>query len=311
MRQATQFLLAPDSSAARRVRRTLTKNSGRSGLIVGTWPELVENARTNYLLTAANNDWEEQFNTVLGQMTEAFWAESLKVSALETSTAIETALHQIVSATKPDVTPEFSAVDKLPKRTRKHFEDIIHLVKQLEGKLPRDLLDIRDLIHADSGDALQTLNVHFYEGVPALNLWQESLITKLNNDTKTARDEELDSLLQEIFSIPENASHSGSLATLQTGLYSTPQKVKSPDDSVQWVGVRDFLEEAEVAAGMVQMMLSEHPDLKPADIGLLLPDSFEHSVAVEDAFTLAGLAVSGLPVERWRQIGRASCRERV
>ncbi len=56
---------------------------------------------------------------------------------------------------------------------------------------------------------------------------------------------------------------------------------------------------------MVQTMLEEHPDLKPADIGLLLPESFEYSVAVEDAFTLAGLALSGLPVERWRRdLGR-------
>ena len=75
--------------------------------------------------------------------------------------------------------------------------------------------------------------------------------------------------------------------------------------SVQWLGVRDFLQEAEVAAGMVQRLLKEEPGLKPADIGLLLPDDFEYSVAVEDAFRLGGLALSGLPAERWRRdLGR-------
>ena len=34
--------------------------------------------------------------------------------------------------------------------------------------------------------------------------------------------------------------------------------------------------------------------LRPKDIGLLLPDEFEYAVAVEDAFRLAGLALSGL-----------------
>ena len=77
------------------------------------------------------------------------------------------------------------------------------------------------------------------------------------------------------------------------------------DDTVQWLGVRDFLQEAEVAAGMVQRLLAEDGSLTPADIGLLLPDEFEYSVAVEDAFRLAGLALSGLPAERWRRdLGR-------
>ena len=45
--------------------------------------------------------------------------------------------------------------------------------------------------------------------------------------------------------------------------------------------------------------------LRPKDIGLLLPDEFEYAVAVEDAFRLAGLALSGLPAERWRRdLGR-------
>ena len=40
-------------------------------------------------------------------------------------------------------------------------------------------------------------------------------------------------------------------------------------------------------------------------IGILLPESFEYEVAVEDAFAFAGLPLSGLPRERWRRdLGR-------
>ena len=68
---------------------------------------------------------------------------------------------------------------------------------------------------------------------------------------------------------------------------------------VKGVSTRDEI------VGMVQSLLAAEPDLRPADIGLLLPDSFEYAVAVEDAFRLGGLALSGLPVERWRRdLGR-------
>jgi RecB family exonuclease len=102
-----------------------------------------------------------------------------------------------------------------------------------------------------------------------------------------------------------NAPASSSLGVLQRGLYRPAGEKVVLDDTVQWVGVRDFLQEAEVAAGMVQRLLEEEPGLKPADIGLLVPDSFEYAVAVEDAFRLGGLTLSGLPVERWRRdLGR-------
>ena len=92
---------------------------------------------------------------------------------------------------------------------------------------------------------------------------------------------------------------------LQSQLYRATADKAPLDESVQWLGVRDFLQEAEVAAGMVQRLLAEDPKLKPADIGLLLPDEFEYAVAVEDAFRLGGLALSGLPAERWRRdLGR-------
>jgi hypothetical protein len=40
------FLLTPDRSSARRVRRMVAENSPRLGVMVGTWTELVEQVRT-------------------------------------------------------------------------------------------------------------------------------------------------------------------------------------------------------------------------------------------------------------------------
>jgi hypothetical protein len=56
---------------------------------------------------------------------------------------------------------------------------------------------------------------------------------------------------------------------------------------------------------MAQKMLAESPGLTPSDIGLLMPDAFEYSLAVNDAFSAAGLPLSGLPVDHWqRDLGR-------
>ncbi len=305
MRQVLQFLLVPDSSAARRVRRALVENGARSGIVVGTWPELVDRATNAYLLPVLNDDWEERFHTILGEMTDACWTESYSVSPQETAAAIEVALCQIVSASDLGEDLIIPNPEKLSERSRKHIEDIVRLAKSLEGTLPNNLSAIQDLVAADYADAIQHIFVYCVDDVPALTRWQMSLIEKLNDDAGIAVDKQLETVLHEILSAAEHPGTSSSLAALQAGLFLPPGTKEKLDSSVQWVGTRDFLEEAEIAASLVQTMIEEHADLKLADIGLLLPDNFEYSVAVDDAFTRAGLAVSGLPVERWqRDLGR-------
>ena len=165
---------------------------------------------------------------------------------------------------------------------------------------------IRELLAADRSNALHALRVTFVEGVPALTRWQRALLEKLNRDAGAgdATDKALATILKDVLA-PEANAVPGALGVLQSRLYR-PGDIKAPlDESVQWLGVRDFLQEAEVAAGMVQRWLAEDATLAPAQIGLLLPDDFEYSVAVEDAFRLGGIALSGLPAERWRRdLGR-------
>ncbi len=304
MRQVTHYLLVPDSSAARRVRRLLTEQSGQTGLIVGTWPELLEYARNTYLLPAEGNNWNECFHAALAQTKDAFWAESYLVSPQQTAVVVEEALRQIVSATNPGSDIDLSDIRSLPARAQKHLKDIVQCVSHLEGQLPGDLSIIRQLIAADLKTALQSIRVHYIEDIPALSRWQQALIEKLNNDAGVDSDEECDSILKKVLlkdeQYTERDDANCSLNVLQANLFETPDHKHSLDDTVQWVGVRDYLEEAEVAAGMVQTMLNQHEALRPADIGLLLPDSFGYSVAINDAFSMAGLALSGLPVEHWR-----------
>ena len=281
--QIVQFLLVPDSSAARRMRRSIAEASACQGIVVGTWMELVEHASRVYLIPSQDDDWIDAFNKALAEMSDAFWTESLSVSPQETSVAIENALIPIISAS--DSFDAFSMPDfgDLPERPRRHLEDLIRLTEILEGRLPPELSRIRDLIGADVSGAIQRIFVYQVDGVPALTRWQVLLIEKLNNDSEVSADLNLSEKLKETLSAVEESNSPAGLAALQTQLFSPHMEKIELDNSVQWVGVRDFLEEAEVAAGMVQAILEEHDELCPANIGLLLPESFEYSVAVDDA----------------------------
>ena len=299
------LLLVPDAGAARRVRRLIAERGACSGVVVGAWPELIEWARRAYLLPAPAEDWEHVSANALGELKDAFWSESFQVAPVETAAAVERALVALLSATDPARDFAGLSSEGLAERSRRHIEDLVRLDKSLGERLPPELQAIRALLAAKCEDALHTLRVERVVGVPALTRWQKALVDKLNRDAGgPALDEALGEILKDGLE-PTTTEARGALGVLQSRLFGASAEKAPLDASVQWVGVRDFLQEAEVAAGMVQRLLAEEPELKPADIGLLLPDEFEYAVAVEDAFRLAGLALSGLPAERWRRdLGR-------
>ena len=308
--QTLKFLLVPDSSAARRIRRIIAEPGGCSGVVAGSWPELMEWAWRVYLLPAYTDNWEGTFRKTLAKIENAFWSESLSVAPEETSAAIESALVQIVSNTDPIGGVDERRLDDLSARPGRHLSDLFRLHKLLAGYLPEDLFTIRNLLSAEVRDALHTIRVYHTDGFPNLTRWQAALVEKLNQDADIKSvagvpDDLLMNILNSIYSDVSARDAQSSLRMLQSRLFETTDHKTEIDESVQWVGVRDFLQEAEVAVGMVQTVLVENPELKPADIGLLIPDSFEYSFAVQNACRLGGISLSGLPEVRWRRdLGR-------
>ena len=307
-KQILQYLLVPDSSAARRARRVLVNSGARVGIVVGTWPELMDWACRAYLVPEPTGDNDSGFRKALEEIGDAFWTESLSVAPVETGIAVKSALIQIVSATDPASSIEIEGLEGLPERPRRHLDDLFRLAKLLEGRLPPELSMMQSLFLANSDDALRTIRVHQIESVSRLTRWQTKLVEKLKQDADNSDEHWDDELKQSLNETGGGyfAGGSGSaLRFLQDRLYEATTDKSETDETVQWVGARDFLQEAEVAAGMVQDMLAEDPHLKSSDIGLLIPDSFEYATALEDAFTLGGIALSGLPADHWRRdLGR-------
>ena len=302
--QVLQFLLVPDEGAARHVRRALAQAGGRSGMIVGTWQELVRRSQQAYFRPPIT-DWDDnEFDTALASAGSAFWSDSYVVAPDETADAVKDALASLLSATDPRRAPQPPDLDGLPGGPRRMVEDLLDLSASLDGRLPGDLAVIRDLLSADSDGVTQLIRVFRVEGIPQTTRWQDALIDKLNDEAGRdggSFDGELQTTLETLLQAAPEADQESALGVLQSRLFETDAGTVRPDRSVQWVGVRDYQQEAEVVAGMVQSLLREQPDIAPRQVGLLVPEDFPYCVAVEDAFRLAGLALSGLPGERWRR----------
>ena len=109
-----------------------------------------------------------------------------------------------------------------------------------------------------------------------------------------AGDPELETILAGSL-IPGPAGKAKSaLRHLQENLFRTDPSKAALDDSVTCLGVRDSLEAAEIAAGMIQKALDGDSRLRTSEIGLLLPGDGSCEDAVREVFSRAGLPVSGL-----------------
>jgi ATP-dependent helicase/nuclease subunit B len=301
------FLLVPDAGAARRLRRLLAEAAPRAGVLVGTWRELLEQAALARLPTAASRDWSADFEAALARCADAFWARSLEVAPRETVDAVAVTYGALVEAAGLAPLPPLPDAAELPARIAARYRDFRRLHAELAGSLPETLDLLRRVLAADPAQAIRRLRVAALPGYPELTPAQARLVQALNAESGEPPGD-LVSLLVTISADAPRAEACSALGTVQARLFAAAGPApgpRAPDDSLQWIGCRDFLEEAELAAGIVQRRLAAEPSLSPRDFALLLPDDYACALAVEEVFQRAGLALSGLPREQWRRdLGR-------
>ena len=242
------FLLVPDASAARRVRRMIAEQGACSGLLVGSWGGLIDAARRAYLAPASLTDWADGFDVALAATPDAFWTRSLEVAPVETSRAVEAALTELYGAHAVAEPLDSEMVAGLPARPRRHLRDLIRLAESLNGRLPDDLATVRELLAIDVADALHAMRVVHVHGVPSLTSWQQALVDKLNRDAAAqgavGSDGAVLEILQSACPAVVVGNHAGALGVLQARLFATSSAPEPLDESVQWIGIR-----AAVAAG--------------------------------------------------------------
>lgn len=299
-----QFLLVPDKSSARLVKRKVAEKGSKFSVIVGTWPELAEQARKAYLLPETKEQWDSKLAEAARSMTTAFWAKSREFAEVETLRSINSSLTMLLEGAGTTGRLITDSKKVLSDRALKHLKDLISLHNAMGNILPEDLAVIKDLLKPESAPILRSIIVYHNEGMPRLNPWQKALIQKIQTDSKSKKDAELEKILAEALTRCPGKKKTA-LTALQSRLFQDGGEKAALDNSLQWLAVRDHLEEAEVAAGMVQVMLGKDSSLTTSDIGLLIPSDTRYTSAVQDAFTLAGLPLSGLNMDRsGRDFGR-------
>ncbi|MEO5344002.1 MAG: PD-(D/E)XK nuclease family protein [Gammaproteobacteria bacterium SHHR-1] len=305
MEACIDFILVPDSGLARRLRRHLATAQGRKNVLVGTCNELIEYALSAYLIPAPRCLDRATLSETLAQWDDAFWSESFAIAPEDTATAIASALHEILAASPPREALKAPSGKGLSPRAKRHLDDLFRLASALAPLLPEPLASIRALLDASRTRPLRHIRVHTDEGLMPLSPWQHALVDRLNQDAPVTTVQTFSQALRSMASPAETANQESALGILQRHLFSPSKAVCPVDGSIQFVGVRDCLQEAEVVAGMVQSLLAGDSALRPADIAVLIPDSFDYALALSNAFQVTGLPLSGLPLEIWRRdLGR-------
>ncbi|MDP6178372.1 MAG: hypothetical protein QGG48_00605, partial [Desulfatiglandales bacterium] len=291
----THFLLVPDRPSARKVRRAVAQNGSMLRVEVGTWPELIDAAQKSYLLSPPEDIWKEAIPDAMAKFDAAFWSKSFSIARDECISAVSTVLARLIESTPPgDGLPSFDSLNASP-RIKRHLGDLISLNERLGDTLPTYLASVRDLLQTSAEDAIGSFLIYCAENIPRLSLWQDALVQKLNAESKLSMLDDLTDILNESLSPPSTSSTNSPLQHIQENLFLAGASTKALNPSVQWIAARDYLEEIEVTAGMIQKELSGSSQSMPSDIGLLLPNDSDYLGATGDVFTKAGLPLSGLP----------------
>ncbi|KRT73325.1 MAG: hypothetical protein XU12_C0010G0063 [Deltaproteobacteria bacterium CSP1-8] len=101
MSELLYFFLVPDKAAARRVRRAIASRDACAGTVVGTWGELVDQARRAYLLPPVDPDWDSRLADAAEKRKNAFWSMSYEYDPEGTLEVLSRELKRLLSPLGP------------------------------------------------------------------------------------------------------------------------------------------------------------------------------------------------------------------
>jgi hypothetical protein len=266
----------------------------------------VQAAAMAYLVAPSQSEWHERVSAALETSPELFWSQSYKVAAEESSAQIVYELERLIRATTPaqlqklcDTNAEPLSIESLSQRGTRHLHDLLQLFTQLEYQLPDDLDVVSKILDVSASKALRVFAVQVSPAATPLDPWAQALVDKLNQDSAAYTSTKTPDMLFEHIAPTPSRSNSA-LAHLQEYLfdpdaesYTDPEKAGALN-GVEWIGARDYLEETEVAVGMIQARMEAEPQLEYRDIAILLPQDPARSRALADLCAGAGIPLSGV-----------------
>jgi ATP-dependent helicase/nuclease subunit B len=289
------FVLTSDSTSARRVRRTLAERMATTGVIVGDWAGLLEQARAAYLIpppSGADDEWNSLLTEAMSGIHDAFWTESFRLAPQDVVPEVARSLIDLLIATGPKEPLSLIPAENLPPRTQRNVKDLIRLWETAGRPLPEELKLARQVLEADATDKIHGLSVAYDSELLPIDPWRLAVIEKLNRDSGPPR-ETLVGTLRETLAAPPAAPETTSLGVLARSLFDGDMTGIARDDTVHIIGVRDYLEEVEIVAGMAQTL--SKAGIEYADMAILLSSNEDYITAMRRVFSQVGIPLAGLP----------------
>lgn len=293
------FLLTPDRSSSLALKRAIAQEGARTDVMVGTWPELLALAKGCHVLPPTVDNWEERLELSVKASHEAFWASSLESVPTESQQIVNIVgqhLTLLLEGCGPDARLESLAERPFPARLSGRLRDFSALYDAMGGVLPHDLAAIRSILEVENKRVLKPISVYSSLGWPRLNPWQQRLVDTLNERAGQAEDASLRTLLEAAVAKP-CAAPGTSLNFLQHALFTLPPSKSGRDETVQWLSVRDYLQEVEVAAGMIQTAIRKDSSLNFSDFALVIPEDERYHSAAAEVFSSAGILLADMGKE--------------
>ena len=225
------------------------------------------------------------------------WSESYLLAPEQTVASLSLMLSELMMASS-DLRPETIDCESLPlgSRARFHLEALRDLWAANLEIMPPDLAVLKAFLACDIEDVLQPIRLVWDRDWPFYTPLEFAVLERLEAHFGGLGPDDED--VQRFIISPKSfqASSTGLLGHVQRHLLDPDAKAVVQDDSLSVLCVRDCLTECEVAIGIIQKWLSDEPDLKASDIGVILPQGAHYSLYFSDNLTRAGLQASSLPI---------------
>jgi RecB family exonuclease len=287
------FILAEDRAQSRLLKRIFAEKGSWLHLVIGTWTELAEMLKGIFLIGEGDDLWGERLADACTEVTDAFWADSLMVAASETLTCIDGELRRLILAAGPSGNLQDIKVEALSGRGARHLADLCTLHRSMGEVLPADLNLIQRLLGADPQVRLKNVVVYPFMLRTDPDPWRQALLQWANGISGKEPDTHIQNILASVNAEGDSGEKSA-LVHMAARLFVGGADRVSLDDSLQWLAVRDPLQEVEVVAGMIQQALRNHKNLGYADFALLVPADGNYALHLQTVFSRTGIPLSGL-----------------
>ena len=296
------FLLVPDHFTSRHLRRYVTQKNSFLGITVGTFSELLECVRSAYLLKKPEGLWRNELYQAAKRISDSFWTRSFTLYPNETGKSIEKALTDLIEGSFPDHIKTPAQWNDLPTLTKRHFEHLNQLHREMGCSFPPHLETAANILNHHQ-EIPVTFYVYFDSNYVELKQWQSLVVTKINADGGIKNDAISALYDQAIKTFQKKQAQA--IRHCVDNLFSQDVRTIDLDGSLQFIAARDYLEEAEIVATQVRNLVAANKSIVPSDIALLLPSDQRYAFAVKETFSRVRIPLSGLTWESLqRDLGR-------